>query len=117
MILIIKTGNGGPYLDIIHSVYQINRKNLTVSQIENDYNAYLVSKIEKIGLAVNSYSPSEIFHKSLQPDGKTPSRELIKKHKQILKENTFIKFIEKTYKHKKLENIQEYQLNPLKLVY
>jgi urease accessory protein UreE len=110
MILIVKTGNGEQwedYREIIHSVYQINRKSLTESQIQSAYNAHITKLCQNIGLVVNPHWPATIMHSSLQPEGKTPSRELKKQHKQILKDNTFLKFIEETYNAKKVEDIQE----------
>ena len=46
------------------------------------------------------------MEKSQQPEGKAPSREQKKLHKQILKDNHLIAFIKQNYNAKFLDNVE-----------
>jgi hypothetical protein len=110
MILVIKQGNGESYEDYheyISGVFQINRKGLTADKIDKEHKAHITKICESIGLVVNPHWPEVIMDKSLQPEGKTPSKELKKQHKQILKDNDLYTFIKNTYKAKQLDNVED----------
>jgi len=110
MILVIKKGVWNPYegyYEYITGVFQINRKGLTADKINEAHNSHITKICESIGLVVNPHWPEIIMDKSFQPEGKTPSKELKKQHKQILKDNNLYTFIKNTYNAKQLENVQD----------
>ena len=110
MILVVKQGNGEQwedYHEYIAGVYQINRKNLTSEMIDKEHKAIITKLCEAIGLVVNPHWPEVIMDKSLQPEGKTPSKELKKQHKQIIKDNNLVSFIKTTYNAKQLDNVED----------
>jgi hypothetical protein len=109
MILVIKQGNGEQwedYHEYISGVFQINRKGLTADKIDKEHKAHITKLCSDIGLVVHPHWPEVIMEKAQQPDGKTPSKELKKMHKQILKDNHLINFIKQNYKAKELQNVE-----------
>jgi hypothetical protein len=102
MILIIKHGEGQyeDYYETITHVFQINKKGLTGKMIQDAYNQSMVDLLLEQGIVIHPTDPSLILHKMHQLDGKDPSREKKKIHKQILKENLFVDYVIKNYKAK-----------------
>jgi hypothetical protein len=109
MILVVMQGNGEQWEDYhehVSVVFQINKKGLTSDQIDAAHKAHITKLCSDIGLVVNPHWPEVIMEKSQQPDGKAPSKELKKIHKQILKDNHLINFIKQNYKAKELQNVE-----------
>lgn len=109
MILVVMQGNGESYEDYhehVSAVVQINKKGLTSDMVEKAHKAHITKLCEDIGLVVNPHWPEVIMDKSLQLEGKTPSKELKKQHKQILKDNHLLTFIKQNYKAKFLDNVE-----------
>ena len=109
MILVVMQGNGEQYEDYrehVSAVIQINKKGLTAQMVEQAHKDHIVKLCNEIGVVVNPHWPEVIMEKSQQPEGKAPSREQKKLHKQILKDNHLIAFIKQNYNAKFLDNVE-----------
>lgn len=109
MILVVMQGNGESYEDYreyVSAVVQINKKGLTSDMIEQAHKSHITKLCEDIGIVVNPHWPEVIMANNLQPNGKAPSKEQKKQHKQILKDNQLLTFIKQNYKAKFLDNVE-----------
>lgn len=104
MILLVKDDNGEQWEDYdswVESVYDI-QTDKTADQLHDEWKQHVAKAMADQGITVNPTWVHQIMEDTTVKKVKTGGSKHLKLHKKILKENSFVSWLEATYKANKL---------------